>query len=339
MKKFLIFIFLIITVYIHPTNDINNLKKSLYIVPEKEKIDILHKLASSYDILPISECITYSEQALELSKKINDKSFEINSLLIIAKLYDQSGNYESSLIYFQKYTTLKDSISQVEFEKEKKQVQRQIVLRNSFMIAFIILLNIAFIIFTRYRVKTQAHNKLEEAHIKLAEIARRDPLTDLSNRRDMLEKIEYETNRFERSHKPFTILMGDIDFFKAVNDKYGHDCGDYILKEIARIFQSSVRKQDVVGRWGGEEFMLMLPETNLDGGRIVAEKIRGKVEKAGFKYQNYEILLTITFGVSTYNTTINIDECIKKADQALYIGKRKGRNCVILFHEEDVLIG
>lgn len=337
--KFLIFIFLIITVYIHPTNDINNLKKRLFIVPEKERIEILHKLASFYDTLPISECITYSEQALKLSKKLNDKTSEINSLLIIAELYDQSGNYESSLIYFQKYITLKDSISQIEFEKEKKQVQRQIILRNSFMIAFIILLNIIFVFFTRYRLKTQAHNKLEEAHIKLAEIARSDPLTKLSNRRDMREKIEYETNRFERSHKPFTILMGDIDFFKAVNDKYGHDCGDYVLKEIARIFQSSVRKQDVVGRWGGEEFMLMLPETNLEGGRIVAEKIREKIEKFEFIYQNYKILLTITLGVSIYNTTINIDECIKKTDQALYKGKKKGRNCVVLFKEDDVLIG
>ncbi len=122
MKKLLIINFLIIAVYILPSNDIDNFKKKLFVVPEKERIEILHKLASSYDVLPISECITYSEQALELSKKLNDKSSETNSLLIIAELYGLSGNYENSLLYFQKYITWKDSIFKIEYEEEKKQI-------------------------------------------------------------------------------------------------------------------------------------------------------------------------------------------------------------------------
>ncbi len=173
--------------------------------------------------------------------------------------------------------------------------------------------------------------ELSRAYKKLDLVSRKDTLTQLSNRRDFLEKFQHEIHRFERNSKPFSVVLGDIDDFKAVNDSYGHDCGDFVLVHIAKILKSSVRKPDVVGRWGGEEFILLLPEAPLAGGEKAAEGIRKKIEAERFFFKNREISLsiTITFGVSEFNGTTKIDGCIKKADEALYAGKKKGKNCVV----------
>ena len=207
------------------------------------------------------------------------------------------------------------------------------------MIAFLVLLNIAFFMYIRYRSQAKEQEILKSTHEQLKEIARTDPLTNLSNRRDIIEKIEYEQIRFERSKKSFVIIIGDLDFFKSINDRYGHDCGDYVLKEVAQIMRSTIRRQDIVSRWGGEEFLFLLPETPFEGGKIAAEKIRKKIENSDLKYNNDILSVTITFGVSIYNRVMDIDECIKKADQALYQGKNKGRNCVVALKPEDIIIG
>ncbi|MBC8415593.1 MAG: GGDEF domain-containing protein [Candidatus Cloacimonetes bacterium] len=207
------------------------------------------------------------------------------------------------------------------------------------MIAFLVLLNIAFFIYIRYRSQAKVHDKLENTHEQLKEIARTDPLTELSNRRDIIEKIEYEQIRFERNKNPFVIIIGDLDFFKSINDRYGHDCGDYVLKKVAQILRTTIRKQDIVSRWGGEEFLLLLPETPLEGGKVAAEKVRKKIENSNLKYNNDPLSITITLGVSVYDNVMEIDDCIKKADQALYRGKHKGRNCVVAVRPEDIIIG
>lgn len=133
--------------------------------------------------------------------------------------------------------------------------------------------------------------------------------------------------------------MGDIDNFKSVNDNHGHECGDYILKALVNTIISGLRKQDIVGRWGGEEFILLLPETNLAGGEIAAEKIRKIIYQNKFIYNNKVIPISITFGVSEYSSGKDIDSCIKEADSALYKGKGKGKNRVEIFNPEDILIG
>ena len=92
------------------------------------------------------------------------------------------------------------------------------------------------------------------AYKKLDQLARKDPLTGLSNRRDFLEKVNDEKIRFERDNKEFAFVLSDIDNFKSFNDKYGHDCGDFVLKKVSEVFSNIIRKQDSVGRWGGEEF-------------------------------------------------------------------------------------
>ena len=179
----------------------------------------------------------------------------------------------------------------------------------------------------------QIENQKEElktAYEKLDLISRTDTLTQLSNRRDFLEEFGNEINRFERNGKPFTVILAHIDNFKAVNDQHGHDAGDFILARQANLMKSSVRKQDIVARWGGEEFIFLLPQTPIEGGKIVAEEIRKKIQDARFTFNETQFAVTITLGLCEFNGSCDMDGCIKKADLALYEGKRKGKNCIFL---------
>lgn len=173
------------------------------------------------------------------------------------------------------------------------------------------------------------NKKLAEAYALQEVLATTDPLTKLFNRREMLNKIEYEKIRFERNKTPFTVLIGDIDYFKNVNDKYGHEGGDFVLRRIAEILKEGVRKQDFVARWGGEEFLLLLPDTTLNGGANLAEKLRTRIEQETFNYDNQNIKITMTLGISSFTGGMTIDELINMADKALYSGKQKRRNCVV----------
>ena len=165
---------------------------------------------------------------------------------------------------------------------------------------------------------------------KYENASKHDLLTGLSNRRDIIEKMETERERHLRKGKPFTVIIGDIDNFKNLNDMFGHDAGDYVLKTIGRILKNQVRGIDCPSRWGGEEFLIMLVETDLEGGQRVAERIRRKIENTNFKYKNTKLPVTMTFGLSIYQITDdNIDECVKRADKALYEGKHQGKNKVI----------
>jgi diguanylate cyclase (GGDEF)-like protein len=171
--------------------------------------------------------------------------------------------------------------------------------------------------------------ELDDAYKKLDLLSRVDPLTNLSNRRDFLEKVEYEKIRFERENKKFAFILSDIDNFKIFNDKYGHDCGDFVLKKVAEVFTKSVRQQDAVGRWGGEEFILLLPNVLQDGAIKIAEKLRVAISEKIYKYKTLELSISMTFGVSVYDETTSVDSCIKRADEGLYKGKLKGKNCVV----------
>ncbi len=181
-----------------------------------------------------------------------------------------------------------------------------------------------------YQKLKATNEKLLKSQEKLEMVARTDTLTKLSNRFDIIEKMENEKIRFERSQKPFSFILCDIDNFKLFNDQYGHDCGDFVLVSLAERIRSRVRKQDGVSRWGGEEFLLLLPETDLEGGRILAESLRETVSSNCYEYDEHKLEITMTFGVSSFSQIENIEQCIKMADSALYKGKSLGKNCVVL---------
>ena len=157
-----------------------------------------------------------------------------------------------------------------------------------------------------------------------------DPLTGLLNRRKMLEEAVIEEKRSKRNGKKFTFIFLDIDLFKKINDTYGHKCGDYVLVTLAEILRSNLRQQDLCCRWGGEEFLIILPETTGQGGVALAEKLRLVVSSHDFKYNKKKIPVTITLGVAQSSEALTIDECVNLADIALYRGKNAGRNRTVL---------
>ncbi len=175
------------------------------------------------------------------------------------------------------------------------------------------------------------NDQLNEAIDQMHTAAMTDSLTGLRNRRHMTMQIQQEMVRFSRSQRVFALVLADIDHFKQVNDRFGHDCGDEVLRTVAEVLRQGLREQDNVARWGGEEFLLLLPETDVDGALLVAEKLRAQVELSTMHCQAQEIRVTFTFGVTSYNGTTNMDEAIREADSALYMGKKRGRNCVVAF--------
>jgi len=166
---------------------------------------------------------------------------------------------------------------------------------------------------------------------KLERKAKTDPLTGLMNRLYFEERINQEFTRSQRYHSPLSLLYLDIDFFKKINDSYGHDFGDKVLKEIAEILKQAVRDEvDLPIRWGGEEFAIILPETSYEGARDLAERIRKLVESHEFVTQDgRQVSVTVSIGVSTLNQHSSSAELFQEADQKLYKAKNSGRNKVV----------
>jgi diguanylate cyclase len=174
------------------------------------------------------------------------------------------------------------------------------------------------------------HEVAERARAEelLAQAARSDPLTGLINRRGMLEHLEYEAAGFQRSHTPFTLLLADLDRFKAINDTYGHDAGDQALIQTSGQLTQDLRAHDLVARWGGEEFLILLPNTDLQGGLVVAEALREGIAAQKVAIGEQDLRLTLSIGVAAYGCDQTIHQCIKAADTALYQAKHGGRNRV-----------
>lgn len=164
---------------------------------------------------------------------------------------------------------------------------------------------------------------------KLTFLAQNDSLTTLLNRRAFFNKLENEILRHKRIEKSMIIIMSDIDKFKNVNDLYGHQIGDEVLIHISNILKRQVRNMDLLGRYGGEEFILALPETGLDESITLAERLRNEVENSFILSGNEEIKVTISIGIALWHNTEDISSTIRRADDKLYKAKENGRNCVV----------
>lgn len=145
-----------------------------------------------------------------------------------------------------------------------------------------------------------------------------DPLTGLPNRTNMLDKLRYEKCRFERNRKPFSLIMADIDDFSVIHKSYDAKTANNILVQVGKFLDLNSRKQDVVSYWGKERFLLLLPDTELDGGTILIEKLCKKVEAREFSHSNQAIHITMSFRIGAYDgETMTIEDCIQEADECL----------------------
>ncbi|MFC1589398.1 GGDEF domain-containing protein [Pseudomonadota bacterium] len=171
--------------------------------------------------------------------------------------------------------------------------------------------------------KSNKLNFLNERNLE--SLATTDRLTGISNRMKIENNVDEEVERARRYDRGLSIIMLDVDYFKQVNDEYGHHVGDVVLREIAAVVQDGIRKVDSVGRWGGEEFIIVLPETSLHEAKQVAEQIRLKIENHEFTVVQHK---TGSFGVAAYIQGDNSQSIINRADKALYKAKELGRNQV-----------
>lgn len=161
-----------------------------------------------------------------------------------------------------------------------------------------------------------------------------DGLTGLYNRRQFEIGLEQEFNRTKRHPSDFSLAILDIDFFKKVNDNYGHQYGDYVIKTVADLMKQSFRKTDLLYRYGGEELVMIMPETNIEGAQIPVHRLRRMVEEFDFDYNGVKAKVTVSIGLTmNYQSFNNAADVVKSADEALYRAKEEGRNRVII-HEQ-----
>jgi diguanylate cyclase (GGDEF)-like protein len=278
----------------------------------------LEKAETTKEITKITkkavEQIEEKEQTIELLKEESDQQQRI------ANLENDEKRRQIENLKEEREDNNRKIIQQ---EKEKRTTRLFMI---AIVIVAILVLVIAIVFISKFRMK-QKHT------IELEKIAKTDPLTQLPNRRAVLENIDYEIIRFRRNAEPFTLVISDIDDFKKVNDTYGHDAGDKVLVSLSKLMTKTIRKQDICARWGGEEFLFLLPGTDHKGGEIISEKIREKIESSAIKYEDDSLQITMTFGLCTFSDELTIDECITRADKALYEGKRIGKNQIVQYYK------
>ena len=156
--------------------------------------------------------------------------------------------------------------------------------------------------------------------------ATKDTLTGLNNRRKIFESIKQLEAERKRYNHFYSIMLCDLDQFKRINDNYGHDFGDEVLKHVSQIFTEQARESDTVSRWGGEEFLIILPNTDLSGARLLASRMCEIINQSPLHINGETIEISITIGVATLNDIESFDNIFKRADAALYRGKNSGRN-------------
>lgn len=174
----------------------------------------------------------------------------------------------------------------------------------------------------------ELEEKLVVYNSQLEQQANTDTLTGLFNRRRAIEYLNYIVKN-QNNNAGFSLCICDIDFFKKVNDNYGHDFGDEVLKKISEIFKEEVNGKNLVARWGGEEFLLLFPGCNGDDAYIKLERLRNRIKETKIKKNGLEIGITMTFGLAEYDFKNGLEATIKEADDKLYMGKNKGRDIII----------
>ncbi len=182
----------------------------------------------------------------------------------------------------------------------------------------------------------EENRQLQDQIAELKEQVIRDPLTNAFNRRYFLETLEREAPRAERNELPLSLVMIDIDHFKKINDAFGHQAGDFVLRQLVKLLTERIRKGDVLCRYGGEEFVILMPQSSLEDTQIRAEEWRMACEEMQIAYEGTSLQITISLGVaSKKDMNTNAQQLLKRADRALYKAKVFGRNCTAVFQQRD----
>ncbi|HOZ12452.1 MAG TPA: diguanylate cyclase [Thermotogota bacterium] len=257
--------------------------------------------------------VDHLEAALVLAEKSQVKSLLLEIYKELTETLPIVEDYRKAVDYFRKYVNEKENYFSEKTAKTLAEMETRARIQKMTQEAEFL---------------KQKNEALKTAFRKMEQIARTDELTGLPNRREIMRKLKEQVHLYERKQIPFTVAIADLDFFKNLNDTYGHLEGDKVLKKLGKVVSSTLRGEDFIGRWGGEEFLLIFPATALAEATIVAERIRAKVEKTSFSKRKRIYHVTLTIGLAQMAPERTIDDLVSEADQWLYQGKAEGRNRV-----------
>ncbi|BFM48914.1 GGDEF domain-containing protein [Marinomonas sp. THO17] len=248
-----------------------------------------------------------------------EQHFDIDVVATYTPVFNQAGQIAGAFEIYQDVTRFRDDMNTA-------------ILTGT----LIVLTNLLIIFFIAYRFMRLPLSALKVAHKKLQRMATKDSLTQIDNRSQALSFFDKEIYRLNQFGGKLSIILMDLDKFKLINDTYGHPAGDEVIKQCAKAIRACLRQGDCVGRYGGEEFIIILPHANEQQAFNVAERIRNVIKNLKIVYDGKTIPVSISAGITEVLSTeentdevINTDDLIKEADQALYDAKAKGRNCSI----------
>ncbi len=288
-----------------------NQKESLYVERLRLENEVLEILTLYEIVKEITQSLSEKEAFDIFKSKLSDH-VSFSECLLVHPLCDEINDYKKSMDYF--LFALQGKTGKIGYLVVKGMPQEHhekfTILGSQFALAL-------------RRIKL---------YREIERIAITDSLTELHTRRYATERFQEELKRSQARGMKLSFLMIDVDHFKTFNDQHGHLMGDQILREAGKMVRESTREIDIAGRFGGEEFCVILPDTDRAGARYAAERIRQAVESSSIKAYDAEVKITMSLGVATYPEDGNqMDELIDKADWALYRAKREGRNRVCSF--------
>lgn len=263
------------------------------------------------------------EQKLELNNIYKNIELEKKKLQTAVEEVKQKEDTVKELVKLQEEkqlefektkTELENLNSQIEVQKDNLLIKEDIISNQKSVIGYLVIL---FIIIVILGTNVFKQNRL------LKKLSQTDTLSGLFNRRVIIEKLDEEISKYNRYKTSFSLLLIDIDYFKKINDKYGHDKGDFVIKKLSNLMLQNTRTTDICARWGGEEFTILVPNSNNEEALILSEKLRKIVEEYFLKIK---LPVTISIGVATFKEDTNQEKLLKLADNALYKAKENGRN-------------
>jgi diguanylate cyclase (GGDEF)-like protein len=301
-----------------------------------QKLEQLHQLSDEpYRILIIDDSLTLAKYyALILKEAGMITHYITNPLMLIEAIENFQPDLLLMDIYMPKCTGLELALV---LRQEPQYTQIPIIFLSSEDDRFkqLSALNIGGDDFLVKPIEPQHLIKVIMLRAKRATILSsfmtKDSLTGLLNHTNILQRLDIEIARAQRSNETLSFIMLDLDHFKLINDNYGHPIGDKVIRKISSLLMSSFRKTDFIGRYGGEEFAIILPNTNQDNALVVCEKLRIKFSELKFNVGEHEFNATISAGIASYPNLKDPNSLLTAADQALYVAKHNGRNQVVEF--------
>ncbi len=288
-----------------------------------------------------AKAFEYLMPALSIAEEIKSKEWIYKAHAALSEAYEQQGDLQNALIHFKAYHRLKEEVfsrevSQkmkgltIQYEVEKSQREAEIYRLKNVELARVNkeLQDLTVSLQEANKHKSDLLAQVQHQAKELERQAREDSLTGLFNRRYLDAQLAREFERADRYKRPFSLAISDIDFFKMVNDRFSHQVGDEVLRRLANIFRMSSRSNDVIGRYGGEEFLLLMPETNLSQAIAACEKIRQAVEHYEWETVHPQLKVTISMGISDMTHLDSVEKILADADAKLYVAKSNGRNQV-----------